>query len=152
MFPTLFQLPLWPTLQASWKVFLILIVALFIVMSLAAKVGEKNKLMGQLLLILQQISGDGPATVYQINQVSLRQTITPERLLGRVNASVEFFRLGSTLAGSLLGGLLGEMIGVRATLFFGAFGTLLSTLWLVLSPVRALRTTPASPVEPEHGG
>src|SRR5947207_1679135 len=52
MFPTLFQLQLWPTLQASWKVFLILIVALFIVMSLAAKVGEKNKLMGQLLLIL----------------------------------------------------------------------------------------------------
>jgi len=34
------------------------------------------------------------------------------------------------------------MIGVRTTLFFGAFGALLSTLWLVLSPVRALRAAP----------
>jgi predicted MFS family arabinose efflux permease len=100
-------------------------------------------LIAALLLILQQISGDGAATVYQINQVSLRQAITPERLLGRVNASMEFLRLGATLAGSLLGGLLGEEIGVRATLFLGAFGTLLSTLWLVLSPLRALRAAPA---------
>lgn len=99
-------------------------------------------LTAALLLILQQISGDGAATIYQINQISLRQAITPERLLGRVNAGAQFLGLGGTLAGSLLGGLLGEMIGVRMTLFLAAFGTLLSTLWLVLSPVRALRTTP----------
>ena len=96
-------------------------------------------LTAALLLVLQQISGDGAATSYQINQVSLRQAITPERLLGRVNASAEFLRLGATLIGSLLGGLLGEMIGVRTTLFLGAFGTLLSTFWLVFSPVRGLR-------------
>jgi MFS family permease len=105
-------------------------------------------LIAALLLILQQIAGDGAATLYQINQVSLRQAITPERLLGRVNASMEFLRLGATLAGSLLGGLLGESIGVRATLFLGAIGTLLSTLWLVLSPLRALRAAPAVIVEP----
>jgi MFS family permease len=105
-------------------------------------------LAAALLLILQQVSGDGAATIYQINQVSLRQAITPERLLGRVNASAEFLGLGATLAGSLLGGLLGEIIGVRTTLFFGALGTLLSTLWLVFSPVRALQTAPASLVQP----
>jgi MFS family permease len=92
-----------------------------------------------LLLILQQLLGDGAATIYQINQVSLRQAITPERLLGRVNASAEFLGLGATLAGSLLGGLLGGIIGVRATLFFSAFGTMFSALWLVFSPVRGLR-------------
>jgi phosphatidylglycerol:prolipoprotein diacylglycerol transferase len=52
MFPTLFQLPLWPSAQASWPVFIGLVVALFVVMSVAGKVGEKNKLLGQLLLIL----------------------------------------------------------------------------------------------------
>src|SRR6185436_15614146 len=52
MFPTLFQLPLWPSAQASWPVFMGCLVALFVVMSVAGKVGEKNKLGGQLLLIL----------------------------------------------------------------------------------------------------
>jgi MFS family permease len=102
-------------------------------------------LAAALLLILQQITGDGAATIYQINMVSLRQSITPERVLGRVNASTEFLGLGAMLAGSLLGGLLGEPMGVRNLLFLGAAGTLLSTLWLVLSPLRALRTAPLAP-------
>ena len=105
-------------------------------------------LTAALLLILQQISGDGPATIYQINEVSLRQAITPERLLGRVNASAEFLRLSATLAGSLLGGLIGGWIGVRSMLFVASFGTLLSTFWLVYSPIRALRKCPGSLVEP----
>jgi MFS family permease len=96
-------------------------------------------LSAAMLLILQQLLGDGAATIYQINQVSLRQAITPERLLGRVNASAEFLGLGAMLAGSLLGGLLGGIIGVRTMLFFSAFGTMFSTLWLVFSPVRGLR-------------
>jgi predicted MFS family arabinose efflux permease len=98
------------------------------------------------LLIMQQLFGDGAATIYQINQVSLRQAITPERLLGRVNASAYFLGLGGTLAGSLLGGLLGEMMGVRITLVLAALGTVLSTLWLIFSPVRRLRGTPAEPL------
>jgi MFS family permease len=96
-------------------------------------------LSAALLLILQQLLGDGAATVYQINQVSLRQAITPERVLGRVNASAEFLGLGAMLAGSLLGGLLGGIIGVRTMLFVSAFGTMSSTLWLVFSPVRGLQ-------------
>src|SRR5215468_230312 len=105
-------------------------------------------LTAALLLIFQQISGDGPATIYQINDVSLRQAIAPERLLGRVNACAEFLRLSATLAGSLFGGLLGGLIGVRSMLFVASFGTLLSTLWLALSPIRALRKCPVPLVEP----
>jgi MFS family permease len=100
-------------------------------------------LVAALLLIGQQTLGDGAATLYQINQVSLRQAITPEVLLGRVNASVEILRLGAALVGSLLGGLMGNTIGVRKTIVAGALGSLLSTLWLVASPIRALRTAPA---------
>jgi len=99
-------------------------------------------LIAAVLLILQQVLGDGAATVYQINQVSLRQALAPVRLLGRVTASARFLGLGATLAGSLLGGLLGETAGVRTTLFLGSFGAVLSTLWLVFSPVRTLRSAP----------
>jgi len=105
-------------------------------------------LVAALLLIGQQTLGDGAATLYQINQVSLRQAITPEGLLGRVNASVQILRLGATLVGSLVGGLMGNAIGVRTTLVAGALGSLLSTVWLVTSPIRALRTAPAQLAEP----
>jgi predicted MFS family arabinose efflux permease len=104
-------------------------------------------LTSALLLILPQILGDGPATIYHINQVSLRQAIAPEQVLGRVNATMQFVGLGATLAGSVLSGLLGETIGVREALFIGATGGLLSTLWLVFSPVNKLRVAPAPQAE-----
>ena len=100
-----------------------------------------------LLLLAQQLMGDGAFTVYEINQVSLRQAITAERLLGRVNASIRFAGLGAMLVGALVGGLLGETIGLRATLVVGAGGMSLGALWLLLSPVRSLRAAPASFVD-----
>jgi len=118
-------------------------IALFLV-----PLAQGATLVAALLLIVQQISGDGAETVYQINQVSLRQAITPERMLGRVSASTEFLRLGAALVGALVGGLMGKTMGVRATLVASAAGSLLSALWLMLSPVRALRTAPEPLTEP----
>ncbi len=93
------------------------------------------------LLVGQQL-GDGFYIVYDINQVSLRQGITPENLLGRVNATVQFVDLGATLLGALVGGLLGGLVGVRLVLAMGAIGTLLSALPLAFSPVRHLKEAP----------
>jgi hypothetical protein len=87
--------------------------------------------------------------VYNINQVSLRQAITPHRLLGRMNASMRFLVWGTMPIGSLLGGFLGEIIGLRATLLVGALGTFLSVLPVLFSPVRGLKEQPA-PVEEEN--
>ena len=52
MFAKLFEIPLFPGLKTTWPVFAILVVALMVVVSWAAKVGEKAKLKGQLLSIL----------------------------------------------------------------------------------------------------
>ncbi len=95
------------------------------------------------LLVCQQL-GDGFYILYDINQVSLRQGVTPENLLGRVNATVQFIDLGATLIGSLVGGLLGDMVGVHLILAVGAAGMLLSALPLALSPVRKLKEAPAA--------
>lgn len=81
--------------------------------------------------------------VYNITQVSLRQAITPHRLLGRMNASMRFLVWGTMPIGSLLGGLLGEVIGLRMTLLVAALGTFLSVLPVFFSPVRNLKTQPA---------
>jgi predicted MFS family arabinose efflux permease len=51
---------------------------------------QGTTLTAALFLILQQLLGDCAATIYQINQVSLRQSITQKRLLGRVNARRSF--------------------------------------------------------------
>jgi len=87
--------------------------------------------------------------VYSINEVTLRQTITPDRMQGRVNAAMEAGPHGMMLLGALAGGLLGEVIGLRGTLVVGACGMLLAAAWLAASPVRGLRATPSLPaVEP----
>lgn len=101
-------------------------------------------------LILAQIVGDGAETAYTVNQVSLRQAITPDRLQGRMNASIRFVGWGAMLVGTLLGGVLGEVIGLRSTLFIGAGGTLLTALWVLLSPLRTLHAAPG-PVSEASG-
>lgn len=94
-------------------------------------------------LVLAQLVGDGAETAYTVNQVSLRQAITPAQLQGRMNASIRFVGWSAMLLGTLVGGLLGELIGLRATIFVGAFGTTLAALWVLLSPLRRLHGSPA---------
>ncbi|HLZ71833.1 MAG TPA: MFS transporter [Dehalococcoidia bacterium] len=81
-----------------------------------------------------------------INQVSLRQALTPERMLGRTGASGRFITWGVRPFGALLAGWLGTAFGLRATLAIGAGGGLLAVLWLWLSPLPALRILPAEPL------
>jgi MFS family permease len=84
----------------------------------------------------------GTGVVYNVNQVSLRQAITPHRLQGRMNAAMRFIVWGTMPIGALIGGVLGTHIGLRPTLLVGGFGSLLTVLWVFFSPVRGLRTIP----------
>jgi len=94
--------------------------------------------LSALLLFTQQL-GDGFCVVYEINQVSLRQAVTSERLLGRVNATFHFLSLGAILVGSLLAGALGEVLGVRLVLLLGCCCTLLAVLAMAASPLRRFK-------------
>jgi len=86
--------------------------------------------------------GDMAWSIYAINVVTLRQAIAPNYVLGRVNSAAHLTFRGVLPVGALLGGALAEAIGLRAAMFVGAGGFLLSTLWLVFSPVRRLRELP----------
>lgn len=76
--------------------------------------------------------------VYSINAVTVRQSISPPRMLGRINGSMRVLTFGSRTAASLLGGLLGSLIGLPATLVVGAFGMLFSFLPLVRAGISEL--------------
>ncbi|MEZ4768053.1 MAG: MFS transporter [Caldilineales bacterium] len=94
------------------------------------------------MLLTAQLVGDTMLMIYFINAVSVRQAVTPDRLLGRVNASFQVVIAAVGPLGFLLGGLLGEAIGVRPTLFIAATGSWIGTAILLLSPVRTMRTLP----------
>jgi MFS family permease len=81
--------------------------------------------------------------VYNVNQVSLRQAITPNRLLGRMTASMRFLVWGTIPLGALIGGAIGTAFGVEAAIVVGTVGAVLATAWVFFSPVRTLRTQPA---------
>src|SRR5439155_16085960 len=79
---------------------------------------------------------------YNINQVSLRQSLVPIRIQGRLNATMRFLVWGTLPIGSLLGGALGEVIGVYPAIVLAAVGGLLAVPWVFFSPVRHLMTIP----------
>jgi MFS family permease len=83
---------------------------------------------------------------WNINQVSLRQAITPPRMQGKMNATMRFIVWGTIPAGAIIGGVLGSLIGLQATIVVGALGGLIAFLPVALSPVRHIVTMP-EPVE-----
>jgi MFS family permease len=62
--------------------------------------------------------------LWNVVTVSLRQRITPDRLLGRMNASYRLVGWGTMPLGALAGGVLAETLGLRATFAAAAVATL----------------------------
>ncbi|MBT2441034.1 MFS transporter [Streptomyces sp. ISL-36] len=81
--------------------------------------------------------------------VSLRQRMTPDAMLGRMNATFRFLLTGALAIGAAVSGVLGEIVGVHPTLWVG--GALLATAFLpvFLSPVRTRRELPTDAVQGE---
>jgi MFS family permease len=71
--------------------------------------------------------------VWNVITVSLRQRITPDPLLGRMNAAYRLLGWGMMPVGAALGGLLAEHFGLRTTFFVTAalhVPILVGFLWL----------------------
>ena len=94
------------------------------------------------ILMVAEAFGGFAAIIWDINQLSLRQGLTPQYLLGRMNASFRFIVWGMMPLGALLGGVLGAQIGLSAALAVSVVGGLLAPLWVLFSPVRQLREQP----------
>jgi hypothetical protein len=86
--------------------------------------------------------------IYNVNQLSLRQAICPERLLGRMNATMRFLVWGTMPIGGLLAGGLATAIGPRSALWVAAVGGSLGFLWILGGPVRRVRDIPEPELDP----
>ncbi len=95
------------------------------------------------LVIAGALLGPFFGVMFNLNQLSLRQAITPERLMGRMNAVVRFMYWGTMPLGSLAGGALATVIGIRPTLFVGIVGGTLAFAPLAATSLMRLRSIPS---------
>jgi MFS family permease len=91
--------------------------------------------------------------VWEVTNVSLRQSLVPARLQGRIHASHLAIAFGTIPLGALLGGwlaatlqpVLGSGRGLAATLAIGGVLGMTSALWIAGTPVRRLRSAAPTP-------
>lgn len=91
------------------------------------------------LLLGAQATTAFSGSTFNINSITFRQTVTPDRLQGRVNAAARTVALSTTPLGALMGGWLAERFGIPITLLVAALAIFLGFARLWLSPVRTLR-------------
>ena len=104
-----------------------------------------TQLRAWVFLLTAQIIGDGLITIAFVNDVSLRQALVPDRLLGRVTATANVLGVVAMPVGALAGGVIGQFVSPRAALAAAAMAFCLASLWIVASPIR----TPNNKSEPD---
>jgi MFS family permease len=95
-----------------------------------------------LMIIGGQFLSGAALVAYNINQVSLRQTLLPSRIQGRMNATMRFLVWGTIPLGGVAGGIIGTALGLREALLIGAIGSSLAFMWVLFSPIRSLKSVP----------
>lgn len=76
--------------------------------------------------------------VFNVNAISLRQTVTPPEILGRMNASYRLLLFLTVPIGAMVGGVVADLLSLSVAVAVGVVGLTVPLLWLLFSP--ALRT------------
>ncbi len=66
--------------------------------------------------------------IHNVNQVTVRQTLTPDHLRARVAAVVRLVIFGAIPVGTVIGGLIAEVAGLRAALLVSGIALLLGSV------------------------
>jgi MFS family permease len=97
---------------------------------------------GMAFLVVSQLVGDVFGIVPLILATSLRQTVLPQNLLGRVGATFRAAAGAMAVIGALAGGALAEVLGMRETLLFAIAGLLIGPLIGGFSPLWRVKEMP----------
>jgi MFS-type transporter involved in bile tolerance (Atg22 family) len=85
-------------------------------------------------------------SIFNVNAITLRQALTPERLLARMNATYRMLIFGALPIGAIAGGALGNAVGLRPALAISVIGLTSPMLWMFFSPVFRLKEMPMGPL------
>lgn len=101
---------------------------------LCTAVGTSMGLLGPVVLGAALLGGGTP--LYSINQIAIRQAITPLELMGRANASRRFLVFSFVPLGAFMGGELANYAGLAAGFGLATLALLVATLIALVSPLR----------------
>lgn len=93
--------------------------------------------------LMWALSGVGIA-LWNVIVVSLRQQLSPDAVLGRVNSCYRLLAWGTIPLGSLAGGLLAEAFGLQVTFLIAAALSALTALGLLIVREDAIRSAEAA--------
>jgi MFS family permease len=92
------------------------------------------------MLMTAQFCGDAALVIVIILTASLRQTVLPNDILGRVAGVFQAAAGLCGVVGALTAGAVASAVGVRETLLIAAFGYFLAPLIALVSPLRGLKS------------
>jgi len=98
-------------------------------------------IVATIMVFIPQFVGDGIQTIEGVAEISLIQGLSPDRILGRVSATLEVVSHGIAYPiGALAAAVVAGWIGVRGGIAIGWAGMALSILVLLWSPLPRIRT------------
>jgi MFS family permease len=104
--------------------------------------------LGRAVYALMLMSYGMGAVFIFVNFLSLRQSVTPARMLGRMTSTMRWLILVPAGPGALLGGWLGDHLGLRAALgFAGCTALVLAAVASRLQVIRSVKTLPTLKAE-----
>lgn len=86
---------------------------------------------------------------FNVHAITIRQAVTPSRLLGRTNAAYRLVVTGTAPLGAVLIGVLGEYAGVHAAFEAAVLSFPAAVLWAPFAPVFRLKTIPSQATDDE---
>ncbi|MCC6751156.1 MAG: MFS transporter [Deltaproteobacteria bacterium] len=95
------------------------------------------------LMMSSEALGSLAVVVGIIASSTLRQSVTPPEMQGRVAATMRLILVGTAPLGGVAAGLLGEALGVRQAITILAVANVFPFLWLLRAPVLAAGRAPA---------
>jgi predicted MFS family arabinose efflux permease len=93
-------------------------------------------------LFLAEFGSGFGVMLLDISFGSISAALVPDRLRARVTGAFNVVNFGVRPVGAFAGGLLGSAIGVRETLWISVIGAIAGFLWLLPSPMPALKELP----------
>ncbi len=117
----------------------------FVIMTIGGflvPLAEGSRAVVYMIVVLGEVSFVLGVIIWNIGHVSLRQSITPESLLGRVTSLQIVSSRAVTPLGAIIGGVLGELMGLRQAIFLFAGGMTAGVVWLFVFGVWKIREMP----------
>jgi MFS family permease len=95
-----------------------------------------------LFLVIAFLGASALGMLFNVNQLTLRQAITPASLQGRMNAIVRFMYWSPQAVGFALGGGLASSIGLREAFWVSVIGSTAAMVPLAFTSIRQLERLP----------